>query len=333
MRVEWGKAPPVLLAAGTEHYIRARWVRHTLLNAYREGFEVVFASSDAEAVAALSMADTFSLPTVILISAEDVEPPTVEGQLARGKKGSSTLLIQCADIPDTKKYPSLMGIPSSRSVAFKWPAKKAEQKRMAERFVLSEAARWMKTERGISPHLAEKVVAVVGSDLGTLSWEVSKASAFARSQEDTEIKADHIRKTLRSSPRADMQPLREALARADSQAVAKALRTIKAKSPTNPTMLLLRSRGGPADLAYQWLHASVLVEQGCHPSQMATLLGVPEWAVTKTILPAVKRWGREPLKNLVRDLAYADRGILRGVPAPWVACQSALLRGCLSVGI
>lgn len=333
MRVKWGSAPAVIVVAGTEHYIRARWVRHTLLDAYRDGLEVVFAASESEALSALSMADTFGLRTVVVAPADEIEMATVEAQEARGKKGSSTLLLHCSDLPDTKKYPAIAPVPASRRVVFKWPSKKGDQKKMAQRFVLSEAARWMKTERGISPPLAEKIVEVVGTDLGTLAWEISKASALARSQEDKEITAVHLRATLRSSPRADMQPLRDALGRADSKGVAKALHTIKAKSPTNPTMLLLRSRGGPADLAYQWLHASVLLEQGRTPSQIGTLLGVPEWAVTKTILPAVKRWGRESLKILVRDLAYADRGVLRGVPAPWVACQSALLRGCLSVGI
>jgi len=332
MRVKWGNAPAALLVAGTEDYIRARWVRHTLLDAYREGFEVVFTGSDGEAVAAVSMAETFGLRTVVIVAADKVETATVEMQEGRGKKGSSTLILHCADLPDPKKYPPIAPIPASRRVVFNWPAKKADQKKMAHRFVLSEAARWMKTDRGISPHLAEKVVAVVGLDLGTLAWEMSKSSALARSRGDTEITVAHLRETLRSSPRADMQPLRDALARADSKGVAKALRLIKAKSPTNPTMLLLRARGGPADLAYQWLHASVLLEQGRTPSQIGTLLGVPEWAVTKTILPAVKRWSRESLQLLVRDLAYADRGVLRGVPAPWVACQSALLRGCLSVG-
>lgn len=333
MRVSWSKPPPVVLVGGTETYIRNRWVRHTLMDAHRAGFEVVYASSDPEVVSALSMGDTFGLPTVVVVNPEDVSEATVEDQMLLGKDRSSTVLVECTDAPDEKKHPSIKPIPPSRRVAFNWPTKKSDQKKMAERFILSEAARWMKTERGISPTLAAKLVETLGPDLGTLAWEISKASALARSRGETEITPIHLRATLRPSSQADMQPLRDALAKADTKKVVKALRTIEAKSTTDPSMLLLRARGGPADLAYQWLHAGLLLQKGRSPSEIASVLGVPEWAVKKTILPAVKKWRLSSLKSLVRDLAYADRGLLRGIPSPWVACQSALIRGCLSVGI
>ena len=332
MRVKWEKPPRAIAVAGSEHYIRNRWVRHTLLDAYREGFEVVFASSDVEVNSALSMAETFGLKTVVVAPLGDITLPTVEGQVASSAKTTS-LLLECVGELNPKKHLSVEGVPKKYRVEFNWPSQKKDQTRMAERFVLSEASRWLGNDKAISLKIAERLVTTVGADLGTLSWEISKAAALARSRGDTTITIAHLRATLRPASATNLQPLRTALMRADVEGVAKALRTIKSKSTTDPTMLLLRSRGGPADLAYQWLHASLLVERGSNPAEIATVIGVPGWAVEKTILPAVRKWGKKSLQNLVRDLAHADRGTLQGVPSPWVACQSALLRGCLSVGI
>ena len=44
--------------------------------------------------------------------------------------------------------------------------------------------------------------------------------------------------------------------------MAKALSRMHRKAASDPTMLLLRARGGPADLAYRWLQAAMLLERG-----------------------------------------------------------------------
>jgi DNA polymerase III delta subunit len=331
MNLSWDKPPSVVAITGDEHFLRRRWLHHTTTEAFQAGYEVIHAGSDGEVVDALSMGATFGQPTLIRVDAESLDVETVEAHLAE-KPPKVCLLVEVPGTVSEKKHPSVALVKKKHRLSYNVPSRKQDQEGLARKFLFVEATRLLGSEESLSPQLAKALINALGTDLGVLSYEMSKITALVRFRGGKQIEVGDVTSLIRGKTGAEMQPLRDALAQADGKRVAKALIKIRRKSASDPTMLLLRARGGPADLAYQWLQAALLLKRGCSPAEVASGLGSPGWIVEGTTIPAAKKWGVGNLILLVRDLAHADRGLLKGAPAPWVACEAALLRGCSSVG-
>lgn len=335
MRIAWTtKGPPrAMLASGTDDFLRTRWVRKVESDAYRHGYDVTRASDDGDVVNTLTMAGTFGTKTLIVAPADAVGVDTVEDHVASGPDNVS-LLLTIPGKKDTKKYPVLDLVHEGFQINFDVPASRKDLESRAVQFLRVEVAGLLgsKDKSALSDRLATSVVRGVGTDLGTLSYEALKYVGHAKARGASTVEVEDVRAMIRGSAEADLQPVRDALAKANAPALAKALARVREKSVGgDPTMLLLRARGGPADLALQWLRAAVLMGKGSGAGQIARQVGAPEWAVTRDILPAARRWGRENLTDLVQNLAAADRAALRGAPSPWVAVEAALLNGCHAV--
>lgn len=331
MKLSWDKPPPVLAVTGDERFLRRRWLHHATMGAYRAGYEVVHAASDGEVVDALSMGATFGQPTLILVPGGEVDPETVKAHTA-DKPGQVCIVMEVDGQADPKKHPAAVLVNKKHTVTYHIPARKQDREARAVKFLVMEAHRLTLNQQALGGDLAKAMVGVLGVDLGVLSYEMSKITALVRSQGGNQITSAEVKAVVKGHVGVEMQPVRDALALGRAKKMAKALVTLRRKSVNDPTMLLLRARGGPADLAYQWLQASLLLERGTTPHQIGAMLGSPSWVTERTTIPAARRWGTRNLVNLVRDLAHVDRGVLRGVPSPWVACEAALLRGCSSVG-
>lgn len=332
MRVAWASKgpPPAMMLSGDNRFLRRRGVQHLVNQAYKAGYEVTFAGSDGEVIDSISMGGTFGQPTLIVVGPDDVSVETVEA-LASDKPSRVGILIEASGPVNEKKTPVAALVHGAHHTAFNLPAKKKDQLAFAVRFITHESDRLIQKKGSISKKLATAVVRSVGTDIGMLAYEASKFTALVRSRGADEVTVADLRATIRGSAAADMQPVRTALAAANGPAVSAALHKVRRKSVSDPTMLMLRARGGPADLAYQWLRASLLLKRGAGAAGIASSLGSPEWAVTRDVIPAAKRWGCRNLTNLVKGLALVDRGVQAGIPAPWVACEAALLTGCRSV--
>ena len=331
MRIAWKtKPPPLMMLSGTDYYLRRRAIRHHVMQAHRNGYEVIHAGSEREVIDAVSVGATFGLPTLIVVGPQDLSVKTAKSLVTEAPPKIS-ILIEVVGTLNEKKMPSTALVHGAHQAAFDLPAKKKDLEARAIKFAGHETSQLL-GQKGLDKKLAQAVVRAVGTDLGMIAYEIAKVTALVRSREgEQKVTVADLRATLRSSAAADMQPLRDALFNADEIGTAKALAKIRKKSVSDPTMLLLRARGGPADLAYQWLRCALLLAKGTDAQSIASSIGAPEWAVSRTIIPAAKRWGKENLMRLVRDLSQADRGVLQGIPAPWVACEAALLRGCRSV--
>lgn len=330
MNLSWDKPPLVMAITGDERFLRRRWLHHVTRGAFQAGYEVVHAGSDGEVVTALSMTAAFGQPTLVLVDGDKVDLETVKTHLA-DKPKQVCIVMEVDGEVNPKKHPSVALVKKAHTVSYNAPVKRRDRERLAEKHLLLESHRAMGSKDALSPQLATAMVGAVGTDLGVLGYEIGKVTALVRSRGGHKINPADVRAVLRGSSEANMQPLRDALARADGVGVAKALSAIRRKSPTDPTMLLLRARGAPADLAYQWLQTSLMLSKGKPVAEIASVLGSPLWAVERTTVPAAKKWGTRNLVSLVRDLSAVDLGVFRGVPAPWVACEAALLRGCSSV--
>ena len=333
MRIAWASKgpPPLMMLSGDNRCMRRRAVRHLVGQAHKAGYEVAFAGSDGEVVETITMGTTFGQPTLIVVAPGDLSVETAEA-LMEDKPQRVGILLDVEGAVDEKKMPVTALVHGAYQTAFNLPSKKKDLESMAARFVCHESDALLGQKGSLDKNMAKAIVRGVGADFGVLAYEVAKVTALVRARGANEVTVSDLRATLRGSAAADMQPLRDALAAADEAATAKALVKIKQKSVTDPTMLLLRARGGPADLAYQWLRASLLLAKGGDAQSIASSIGSPEWAVTRSVIPAAKRWGSTNLKTLVKNLASVDRGVQTGIPAPWVACEAALLQGCRSVG-
>lgn len=239
------------------------------------------------------------------------------------------LLIVVEEALSEKKFPFMAEVHGAYQVEYDRPTDRKGRREQSIKFVQVEAANLLGRKDALSDKLAEALVNNAGEDLGALSYEIAKMAAHARFEGKNEIGIDTMRGLIRASTDIDMGPLREAMKMRDGPRVAVALERIRRTAGTDPVMLLLRGRGGPADLAMKWLRTALLVEKGAQAQEIAVRTSTPEWAVSKDLIPAAKRWGVEPLRVLVRDLARVDRGALLGAPAPWSSCEAALLLGCL----
>lgn len=332
MRIAWASKgpPPLMMLSGDNRFLRRRGVQHLVNQAYKAGYEVSFAGSEGEVIDSISMGSTFGQPTLIVVGPDDVSVETVEA-LTNDKPSRIGILIEASGTVDGGKTPVAALVHGDHHTAFNLPAKKKAQLAFSVRFITHESDRLIRKKGSISKKLATAVVRSVGTDIGMLAYEAAKFTALVRSRGADEVTVADLRATIRGSAAADMQPVRTALAAANGPAMSAALHKVRQKSVSDPTMLMLRARGGPADLAYQWLRASLLLKRGAGASGIASSLGSPEWAITRDVIPAAKRWGCRNLTSLVKGLALVDKGVQAGIPAPWVACEAALLRGCRSV--
>ena len=324
--MSWRKPPPVVIIGGTEDYLRDREIRNAIRVSRQSGKTVVEANDEGDVLDALSASDTFGIQTLVVIPAKKISPDLVQEHKDSGSKEACILLTVDGALDDSK-LPAIAGVHGAYRVEHTRPTTKSGLVKLAERFVRAEADALLPGKGVISEGLTEALTGAVGTDLGMLHFELYKMCALARSRGETQITKDCVQELLRPSSDIDLGPLREALKLRSAGRVAGALDRIRRRAPDDPTMLLLRGKGGPADLVVTLLRAS-LMGRGVSADRAAERLGIPTWAYSKDIEPALKNWKTPILRELVGDLASVDRAVLLGSPSPWVALVSALLRAC-----
>jgi DNA polymerase III delta subunit len=325
--MSWKNPPPAVVIGGTEGFLVGREIRKAVLVTELSGRRVVRAESDAEAVDAMTMADTFGDACLILIPLSEVSVETIR-EIKGNQPHKTGLLIHHDGALNENSHPALTEVHAGFQVKHNTPKSKKDQEKLAVRFARAEADSLMGEKKALEQNLAEALVKNVGTDLGVLSFEIAKMAAMARSEGSTSITLAHIRALIRGSSEIDMESVRVAMKARDPAKMAAALNRIRRNAPEDPVMLLLRARGGPADIALTWLRAALLLEKGASVEEVASRIGVPEWATKRDVVPAVQRWGAPALRDLVSRLSWVDRGVLLGSPSPWVSCESALLIGC-----
>jgi len=235
------------------------------------------------------------------------------------------LLIQCDGAIDIKKYPFLKDLHGAYIREHKRPEKNSGRLKLGVRFLRHECATLLGNKEAISEPLANAVVKVVGVDLGILAFEALKFSLSAKYKNQVEIDKTIVTSLLKQGSDLDLDSMRQALKNRDQKKLALALFRIRQKSGSDPTMLLLRGRGGPADLAFQWLLVKKLKKAGKSEKEIASRTGISEWILKKDVIPSAKKWPEEKIKKLLFDLSECERSIFLGAPSPWVACQCALI--------
>ena len=328
-RMSWKNPPPVVIIGGSEHYLREREIRNAVLHSARAGQSIVWADSDNEVVDALTMASTFGDSSLIIVPAKEVSDETVQQQLDE-QAPKTCILLTHVGFYDEKRLPVIEKIHSSFRIRHLLPSKKRDKEKFALAFVKAESKRLMGGRKAIDTSLAEAVVRAAGTDVGTLAHELLKITLLAKARGASELSVEHVREMIRATSEIDIDPLRQALRARNGPRVAREMDRIRrnAGDVRKALMFILRGKGSASDLAIRWLRAALLLEKGASLPEMADRFSLPDWMVERDLIPGARRWGAPRLRELISNLARADRAIQLGAPSPWLACESALLIGC-----
>lgn len=325
---------PVMILTGSEEFLVNREKNRMIQAAWANGYRVIYASNQKELDEETSSAEILGLEKLLAITRFWPDLETLE----LDRPNTSYLIILEGD-----KLPEMTEIIArkAKTVIFAKPVTRRDKQKAAENFCMVEArllghplANPSTGAAGANP-LAKAIVRLVGDDFGMLSWDLSKAGLLIRAnnpdwQKTPEITQEIIAQVIRPAVLTpDLSALTEALGHRDCYAMNKIL----ARSwRSDPTMLILRAKGGPADAVMLWLRIAAL--PGLQDlDQLAERLGTPSWQLKNRDLPSVRKWGYSKLRVLLRSLANLERAILEGrCSNPWLACQTVLLQS-VSVSI
>ena len=302
-------AKPIMILLGSEEFLRDREKRRLISIAYQKNYRIVHASTQAEIDSEVSTAGILSIEPILIVT--DFVPDLRDSEIV-----SFLVVLEGDKTPEN--LPS-----NAKTVVFAKPTTKGDRRQAAGRFCTQEAKR-LGVPLAESDKLAEAIVGITGDDLGVISWEIYKASLFARSTGSPTITQEIIAQTgRRMGGNLDLSALTNALGRQDGPALAR----LFARHADDATMLLLRAKGGPADAAVLWLRMSIAVaNKPANVDELAALFGCPTWQVKNRDMPAIKRWGVERLRGLLKAIAELERSIVEGrCSNPWLACQGILL--------
>lgn len=326
-RMSWRSPPACVILGGDEALLCSREIQRAILVTQQARRPVIRADSEAEVVDALTSASTFGESCLIVCPLEKVTVETVRDVIANPPPNTCLLLTHEGGL-DEKKFPAIAEVHGGYRLSHMKPTSKKGLKSLAARFARKEAEDLLGAKDALDEKLADAFVARVGTELGVVAFEIQKAAAYARFEGVKAITPAHIRSLIRVSTELDLGPLREALRNRDSGKLASALARIQESSGQESVMLMLRGKGGPADLVTSWLRVALFMKKGGVQADIAQRLGLQDWSVPDAMV-AINNWKVQELRDLVRDLARVDLGVLRGAPSPWCALQSSLLLACV----
>jgi len=304
------KLHPVMVLAGSEDFLRDREKQRLIQAAWTNGYQVIHATDQSQVDDEVSQVGVIAIDPLLIV-AQGWKP-----DLSDDVPDNVSYLV----VLDGDKLPDLPKI--AKTSVYTRGATRRDRKQAAEKFCSLEAKRYGLT---LANGLDEAIVNLTGDDLGVVAWEMFKVAALARAKSTVQITSELISQTIRMAVTTpDLSALVESLGNRDGKALARIL--ARFGRGDDPTMLLLRSKGGPVDATLTWLR---IADQGGGTQDadyLANVLGVHAWQLKNRDLPAVKRWGAERLRGLLKSFAELERAIVEGrCPNPWLACQSVFL--------
>ena len=330
MRINWSKPPNFVVVGGSEWFFVDRFRNQISESAKEAGLEVLVADT------AKGVEDSlFSWESVFQRSHTRPKFITFRGWRSdfplpsdfEVPEGSCILYV--VDGPINKKVcPVLARVEEDFVIKFnKFTGSWNKKVKNAAEFVSAE---FSSRDLEISDSVSESLVRTAGFDFGTLNFEIEKASILALERGSGTVDLGILKDTIKPTNHFDFSPLRESLSKIQPVQFMRFMKRAYSRSVSDPTMVLLRGKGGVGDLAVSWLQVHLLSESGVSPDVISKVVGVPVWAVARDMLPASRRWGYERLKKLVSGVAESDVGIVTGCPNPRVKLESAVLSAMMA---
>lgn len=323
---------PVFAVSGSEDFLRERDLLGIVEDHRAKGWRIdrIGGASTGELRAALSQ-DSLSFmtedaPTLVVVElAEKADVDLLEGHAKRTGSDIVLLLRHEGDPKENTKIGKfLKGLGKQHR---NWPSPKEwDADKAAVEFVVAEFKARGKT---IPVRLAEIFVARVGSDLGFLSFEVSKIATLADAAGADEVNPDLVKGGMSPLAEAAIQPIIDALARKDAKALAGHLDKLRRTTKDDPTIRLVRIL---FESSAKWLAVAEFRERGTGHDDAARELGINPWFWKNKVVPQAASWGRGEAASLMGKLGDAERTVLSGGANPWAFLTSTLLAACAAGG-
>jgi len=323
-RRSWANPAPFVLVGGSEDFLVRRERLRAFKAAHTFGRHVLVGCNQSEIEDTINECDTFGTQALIWLEDPKLADGIFEEFSARKDNNVCIVLSSNESLDPAKLSAPYSYVPDAYRIFYNRPSSRRDRERAAVKFATQEAAR---NKIELPENVAEALVSLIGDDLGVVSFELEKAFTLARARKLSEVSAALVRETIRPSTEVDLRPLMGALVQMDPVGISKAL--VRLPGP-EVLPLLLRGKGGPADVSLVWLQAAELMAQGSGPEEISSRLNQPKWAVEKEILPAAKRWGKPRLLRLVVSLSKVESALFRGAPSAWNLLSSSLISSALS---
>ena len=310
-RRSWANPAPLMFVGGSEDFLVRRARLLAFKGAHTFGRQVLRDIPQSEIEDAIQEADTFGAKALIWVTDPELTEAFLSEYATRTDNNVCLVLSTLSNVNTEKVPPPYNAVSEAYRLVYNRPTSRRDREKAALLFAVAEAKR-RKIE--LPDSVAEALVGLVGDDLGVVAFEIEKAATLASVRKESALTPALIRETIRPSADLDLRPLSSALSQRNPAGIAKALTRLPG---SEALPILLRGKGGPADLALVWLQAAELLDKGSSVEELSVRLGQPKWAVEKEIVPAVKRWGQSRLSRLVSSLARVDGALLRGAPSAW----------------
>jgi DNA polymerase III delta subunit len=210
-----------------------------------------------------------------------------------------------------------------------WDAPKPwEEREAASKFLRAEVSRLGAT---IPEDLAELTVISAGSDRWMMVQEALKLATLLKSEGRDTVTRSDVNAVVAPLSGGHWDDLTTAVANGDRRATIRALTTLRhgpdgGDTPMGACVIL-------SNAIVRWLHAASAFGKDVSDDDVASRVGIHPFIFKKTVAPVARRWGKENLTLLLRDVVAVERAIKRGVVNPWVGLEAALLRHCAGLGL
>lgn len=185
----------------------------------------------------------------------------------------------------------------------------------ATKFCVEEAKQLGKN---LTLKLAGSLVKAAGTDLGRLSKELLKVSHLTG---NPDLTVDHLKLSLCPNYEQSVFPTVNAVSLRDHKLFLKES-TRLGKHSKDPTMWLCAVLGKQLLL---WLQVEHMASKKTPTEQITAVVGVHAYRLEKEVVPAIKRWKKEGIRNLIRTIANTERSVKDGYPESWNLLQAELM--------
>lgn len=195
-----------------------------------------------------------------------------------------------------------------------------EEQGAAEYFTAMESSKYGRPD--LAKDLAHQIVKAVGTDLGTLSWEVKKAHLRSPSKEP--LTAQDFKQTLAPMERGSIRDLFEILGGTQVYTLLKLLKRVGGTKPTSSDTMKAVYLLYPTVLDLYC--AAVGQERGYVAEGIAETLGMHPYRYKSSIADQAHQIGSQRLLELLGCLAQAEQAVLNGARDSWGVLTVSLVK-------
>lgn len=313
--------PGVLIVSGGDDYRRRRFVRTFTARKASEGWVVYpLLGTDSESLGAIlsSTGVLFSAPALCVVTNPEKLP--LELLKARVAEGGDTVVLLLEF--EGEKPPAAIAalVPKTATKTFALPAfYKMEE--YATEFVREE---FKGLKVSIDPGLALALVRKVGTDLGMLSFEVSKAATLCHAQGVTAVTPEIIKDSMAPLSELDGSGLIEALGSGNLKRIAVEFSRYRTSKGGDPTIELCGRVLTPTVL--RWFQAAHMDASGVSSTAAAGRMGANPWFWENKVLPTARSLGADRCRKMLSVIAAAQTAVFTGAVFPWGVLEAGMFQ-------